>query len=211
MICETCHGQGLIWNGPPTPCPQCGGCGFDHCCGPDAMPDAACQPSLEERALAFAKAAHESIDQRRRYTNEPYIVHPIAVAEIVKTVKHTDEMIAAALLHDTVEDVETVSNEDIYKEFGGEVADLVYWLTDQSKPSDGNRKVRKEIDRQHIAKAPAAAKLIKICDLIDNTRSIKEHDRDFWRVYRHEKLRLLEVLRGVNDELWDVAYEQCRD
>ncbi len=164
--------------------------------------------NLEERALAFAKAAHESINQRRKYSNESYIVHPIAVAEIVKTVKHTDEMIAAALLHDTVEDTDTTV-EDIDREFGDEVADLVYWLTDRSKPSDGNRKVRKEIDRQHIAKAPAAAKLIKICDLIDNTRTIKEYDPDFWRVYRHEKLRLLEVLRGVNDELWNMAYNQC--
>lgn len=167
--------------------------------------------NLEERALAFAKAAHESIDQRRKYTNEPYIVHPIAVAEIARSVPHTSDMIAAAYLHDVLEDVSHIQFGDLYYEFGGEVANLVYWLTDVSKPEDGNRKARKQKDLEHIAKAPAAAKLIKICDLIDNTRSIKEHDPDFWRVYRHEKLRLLEVLRGVNDELWDIAYEQCRD
>jgi (p)ppGpp synthase/HD superfamily hydrolase len=172
------------------------------------MPDMACKPSLEERALAFAKTAHESIDQRRKYTNEPYICHPIAVAELVRTVPHTSDMIAAAYLHDTIEDC-NVTREEIAAEFGEYVAELVWWLSDQSKPSDGNRKVRKEIDRQHIAKAPSAAKLIKICDLIDNTRSIKQYDPDFWRVYRHEKLRLLEVLRGVNDDLWDIAYVQC--
>ena len=208
MICETCHGQGMISNGPPVPCPQCNGSGFDHCCNPDAMPDAACVQSLEERALAFAKAAHESINQRRKYTNEPYIVHPIAVAEIVKSVKHTDEMVAAALLHDTVEDTNTTID-DIDREFGDEVADIVYWLTDQSKPSDGNRKVRKEIDRQHIAKAPAAAKTIKLADLIDNTLSIRERDPDFWRAYRHEKLQLLEVLKDGDAGLWARAAVQC--
>lgn len=164
--------------------------------------------TLEEHALIFAKAAHESIDQRRRYTNEPYIAHPIAVAEIVKSVKHTDEMVAAALLHDTVEDTDT-SVKDIQREFGDEVADLVFWLTDVSKPSDGNRAKRKQMDLEHIAKAPAAAKTIKLADLLDNTLTIRERDPDFWRVYRHEKLRLLEVLKQGDKTLWERAYQQC--
>lgn len=209
MICETCHGQGLIWNGPPTPCPQCGGCGFDHCCGPDAMPDAACQPSLEERALAFAMAAHESVNQKRKYSGEDYIVHPIAVAEIVRSVPHTSDMIAAAYLHDVLEDVSHIQFGDLYYEFGGEVANLVYWLTDVSKPEDGNRKVRKQKDLEHIAKAPAAAKTIKLADLIDNTLTIRELDPDFWKVYRHEKLRLLEVLKDGDATLWARASTQC--
>lgn len=164
--------------------------------------------NLEERALAFAKAAHESIDQRRKYSNEPYIVHPIAVAEIVRGVMHTSNMIAAAYLHDTIEDTSTELC-DITDEFGYDVAELVYWLTDISKPSDGNRKVRKEIDRQHIAKAPAAAKTIKLADLIDNTLAIRDLDPDFWRVYRHEKLRLLEVLKEGDPTLWARAAAQC--
>lgn len=59
---------------------------------------------LEERAREFATEAHKSIDQRRKYTNQPYIVHPLTVAELVRTVPHTEEMIAAALLHDVVEE-----------------------------------------------------------------------------------------------------------
>ena len=62
------------------------------------------EDDLEQRALAFARRAHESIDHRRKYTDEPYIVHPIAVAELVKSVPHTPEMVAAAYLHDVVED-----------------------------------------------------------------------------------------------------------
>jgi len=163
---------------------------------------------MEKHAIRFATKAHG--DQKRKYSGEPYIHHPLAVAEIVRSVPHTPEMIAAAILHDVVEDT-PVELSEIKEAFGGKVAQLVAWLTDISTPYHGNRAARKELDRQHIALAPDAAKLIKICDLIDNTRSIKEHDPGFWAVYKEEKLRTLEVLRGVNDELWDVAYRQCVD
>jgi len=92
---------------------------------------------LEDRARAFATAAHAAVKQLRKYTGEPYIVHPAAVAEIVKSVRHTPEMIAAAWLHDVVEDT-GVTLEAIESEFGADVTSLVFWLTDQSKPSDGN-------------------------------------------------------------------------
>jgi (p)ppGpp synthase/HD superfamily hydrolase len=162
---------------------------------------------LETRALAFAKAAHESIDQRRKYTNEPYIVHPMAVAELVGSVAHTQEMIAAAYLHDVVEDT-PVSIHEIREEFGPEVSELVDWLTDVSKPEDGNRQVRKELDRQHLAKAPPQAKTIKLADLIDNTLTIRKRDPEFWKGYRREKLALLEVLGEGDQTLWKRAREQ---
>lgn len=146
---------------------------------------------LEKHALRFATRAHG--DQKRKYSGEPYIVHPIAVAEIVRSVAHTPEMIAAALLHDTVEDT-PVTLLDIKDNFGIKVAQIVAWLTDISTPFHGNRAVRKELDRHHLALAPAEAKTIKLADLIDNSASIKERDPDFWRVYRGEKFRLLEVL-----------------
>ena len=161
---------------------------------------------LYTRALAFASNAH--VGQVRKYTGEPYVVHPIAVAEIVKSVSHTPEMVAAALLHDVMEDC-GVMVWDLERDFGDEVAGLVFWLTDFSVPTDGNRARRKEIDREFIAKAPAAAKTIKLADLIDNTRSIREHDPNFWRVYRHEKLALLEVLREGDATLWARAAALC--
>lgn len=163
---------------------------------------------MEDLALAFARRAHESIDQRRKYTNEPYIVHPVAVAEIVRSVPHTVEMIAAAYLHDVVEDT-PVTIGQIEEEFGRTVADLVGWLTDVSVPSDGNRAARKAIDLAHTAAAPAQAKTIKLADLIDNTRNIELRDPGFWRVYRVEKLRLLDVLREGDATLWKRAAEQC--
>ena len=146
-----------------------------------------------ERARVFATAAHAAVKQVRKYTFEPYIVHPTEVASIVATVPHTNEMLAAAYLHDTVEDT-GVSIVDIQKEFGNEVASLVGWLTDVSKPEQGNRAVRKAIDREHTAMAPAAAQTVKLADLIANSRSILAHDPAFAKVYLEEKRMLLEVL-----------------
>lgn len=161
---------------------------------------------LCDRALKFARKAHGSINQRRKYTGEPYIVHPIAVAEIVRTVPHTPEMIAAAYLHDVVEDT-AVTLEEVKTEFGREVAELVGWLTDVSTPADGNRRTRKAIDREHSARAPASAQTIKLADLIDNTKAIKPHDPGFWEVYRREKNQLLEVLTKGDRTLWLRARE----
>ena len=164
---------------------------------------------LEERARQFAAEAHGSIDQRRKYTGEPYIVHPIAVAEIVRSVPHTEEMLAAALLHDVVEDT-PVSIEEIETEFGPVVAELVGWLTDVSRPSDGNRKKRKHLDLLHTAKSPPEAKTIKLADLIDNTLSISRYDRSFWPVYRREKEALLQVLKEGDATLWRAAATQTK-
>ena len=149
--------------------------------------------NMVERAKVFATAAHAAVKQVRKYTFEPYIVHPAEVASIVATVPHTDVMLAAAYLHDTVEDT-GVSIVDIQKEFGNEVASLVSWLTDVSKPEQGNRAVRKAIDREHTAMAPAAAQTVKLADLIANSRSILAHDPAFAKVYLEEKRMLLEVL-----------------
>jgi (p)ppGpp synthase/HD superfamily hydrolase len=102
-------------------------------------------------------------------------------------------MLAAAWLHDTVEDT-GVTIVDIQAEFGNEVAELVGWLTDVSTPEQGNRAVRKAIDREHTAMAPAAAATVKLADLIANSRSIIAHDPAFARVYLEEKRMLLEVL-----------------
>lgn len=145
----------------------------------------------EKHALRFATKAHEG--QTRKYSEDPYIVHPMEVAEIVRSVQHTQEMIAAALLHDTVEDT-NVTLQDIKEKFGSKVAMLVAWLSDISTPFHGNRAARKELDRQHLALAPPEAKTIKLADLIDNAASIKENDTNFWKVYRVEATKLIDVL-----------------
>lgn len=158
-----------------------------------------------DEVLKFATMAHG--DQKRKYTGEPYIVHPIAVSEIVKTVPHTDEMVAAALLHDVVEDT-PVTIQEIETKFGSKVAELVGWLTDTSRPENGNRKTRKSIDRLHSADAPAEAQTIKLADLIHNTKSIEQHDPSFWKVYKQEKIALLDVLTKGDRSLMHIAQQQ---
>ncbi len=149
-------------------------------------------------AATFAAEAHAAVAQVRKYTGEPYIVHPEAVAALVAEAGGDDAMVAAAWLHDVVEDTE-VSLATLRDLFGDDVADLVFWLTDVSRPEDGNRAVRKEKDRSHNAQAPARAKAVKLADLIDNTASILAHDPDFATVYLREKAVLLDVLSDAAD------------
>jgi len=162
---------------------------------------------LVMRALAFAKSAHDSIDQRRKYTGEPYIAHPVAVAGIVSRVAHTEVMLAAALLHDTVEDT-AITLEQIERAFGADISVLVYWLTDISRKENGNRAARKFRDREHIAQGPSAAQTIKVADLMDNTASIVAHDPGFARVYLAEKSALLDVLSQADPTLLAMARQQ---
>jgi (p)ppGpp synthase/HD superfamily hydrolase len=102
-------------------------------------------------------------------------------------------MVAAAWLHDVVEDTGCTFT-DIHMAFGIDIATLVGWLTDVSKPEDGNRAVRKAIDRAHTAEAPAEAQTIKLADLISNSKSIMQHDPAFAKTYLAEKRLMLEVM-----------------
>ena len=149
--------------------------------------------SLIESARTFATSAHQRIGQLRKYNNQPYDVHLHAVAKLVASVTDDPEMIAAAWLHDTVEDT-SATLDDIAENFGTAVAELVEFLTDVSMPSDGNRAVRKSIDCDHSAQASARAKTVKLADLIDNCKDIAAHDERFARVYLVEMGALLNVL-----------------
>lgn len=150
--------------------------------------------SIVQKAQIFAIAAHAAVQQKRKYTGEPYIAHPAEVARIVAEVEgSTEDMVAAAWLHDVVEDT-GVTLTDINLNFGADIAALVGWLTDVSKPEDGNRAKRKAIDREHTAQAPAEAQTIKLADLISNSKSIMQYDPDFAVTYLAEKKLLLEVL-----------------
>jgi (p)ppGpp synthase/HD superfamily hydrolase len=149
---------------------------------------------IVRKAQVYAMAAHAAVGQRRKYTGEPYIVHPAEVAKIVAGVPgSTPDMVAAAWLHDVVEDTGCTFN-DIHMGFGIDIATLVGWLTDVSKPEDGPRWFRKKMDREHTAQAPAEAQTIKLADLISNTKSIMAHDPKFAKVYLEEKRLLLEVM-----------------
>ena len=155
-------------------------------------------------AKMLAGEAHKG--QMRKYSGLPYIVHPIEVATIVESAGGTDEMIAAALLHDVIEDTE-FTYEDIAEKVSPEVADLVQGMTEASKPGDGNRKDRKAIDRDFLAKQSPEVQTIKYADVISNTKDIRVYDPQFAEVYVAESKALLEVMDKGDPKLYSKAVE----
>lgn len=146
------------------------------------------------KAALFATEAHKG--QLRKYDKIPYIAHPAAVAVLVSHMTSDAEMIAAAYLHDVVEDTD-ITHEEIFKEFGLRVAELVYDLTDhftKERYPHLNRKKRKNLEAKRIGKISKDAQLIKLCDLADNTKSIIKDDPGFASLYLREKAELLEEM-----------------
>lgn len=150
---------------------------------------------LITKAQDFAIARHGS--QKRKYTYEPYWYHLRNVAEIVESVGTPSETIAAAWLHDVLEDTDTGYGE-LVELFGKAIAKTVLDLTDFA--GEGNRALRKAMDRDRLAQSSADAQSIKLADLIDNTSSIVDYDRKFAAVYLAEKEALLPCL-GKGDPI----------
>ncbi len=120
-----------------------------------------------EKAMAFARDAHKG--QIRKNSNQPYIIHPIEVAEIIAEyeINHED-LIIAALLHDVVEDTEHTL-EEIQEEFGADVARYVRDVTDLDKSLSW--KTRKKNKIKHIRAASFDSKLLSAADKISNMRA----------------------------------------
>ena len=169
--------------------------------------------NLKEKARIFATAAHGAIDQRRKYTDEPYIVHPIEVAETIEYYYRFDPFIdispdefnskidivaAASHLHDILEDTKIGIN-DLREEFPESVVSLVWEMTNIAKPSDGNRAERKRIDLRKTATTSFDAKMIRLADIKSNIRTIYHCDKGFARTYIPEKLAMLEVMKECRD------------
>jgi (p)ppGpp synthase/HD superfamily hydrolase len=162
------------------------------------------QGPLIDKAKDLAGKAHEG--QFRKYSKMPYIVHPIEVATILQTVPHTEEMVAAALLHDVVEDTD-YTVDDIASLIDPKVAELVEGLTDISKPEDGNRKIRKGIDRQFLSEQSPQVQTIKYADIISNTQDIRANDPNFAKVYLEEMKELLKIMDKGDKALYQRAME----
>jgi (p)ppGpp synthase/HD superfamily hydrolase len=161
--------------------------------------------NLVEKAKLVAATAHLAVKQTRKYSDEPYIVHPEEVAAMVATVPHTPEMLAAAWLHDSVEDT-GVTLEFLDAVFGTEVTSLVEWLTDVEHPGK-NRATRKKLSCERWFYAPDEAKTIKLADILSNFKDIAEKDHNFAQVYFRELHDLLPNLRGGDATLMARARE----
>ena len=154
--------------------------------------------SLIISAAQYATAKHAG--QKRKYNGKPYISHLIRVAGRVATHKRSTEiMVAAAYLHDVVEDC-GVDISEIYSLFGEHIAAIVGELTTDDQ-IEGNRAERKKAVREKIKKISWEAKLIKLVDRIDNLNELDWADK-FSEIYARESLLLLdEALIGTDSEL----------
>lgn len=167
------------------------------------------------RAKTFAVSAHDGVNQRRKYTGDPYWTHPMRVARMVAaTDNSTPEMVAAAWLHDTVEDT-PVTLDEIVDRFGEEVAIYVYYLTDISTLDMGNRATRKAIDRRHTVSVRTtpyahAVATIKLADCVDNSTSIVRYGKGFTPVYMREIAELVSQLSFGDPWLWAAAQMQIK-
>jgi guanosine-3',5'-bis(diphosphate) 3'-pyrophosphohydrolase len=163
------------------------------------------------RALAFAADKHR--DQRRKDAlASPYINHPIALANVLVSEGAVDDpaVIAAALLHDTVEDTQTTPAE-LGAVFGPAIAGIVAEVTDDKSLPKAERK---RLQVEHAAAMSREAKLVKLADKICNLRDMAEHPPAKWDLVRRREYfewakAVIDRLRGVHprlETLFDAAY-----
>lgn len=142
------------------------------------------------KALEFATKKHKG-QMRKGAEKKEYITHPINVANLVKKYKashHIDSLIAAAYLHDTLEDTNTTYYE-LVENFGIEVASLVSELTT-------NRDMKKEIGKEKylaykLKEMTNWALVIKLCDRLDNVSGLYDVDSEFRTRYINETIFIL--------------------
>lgn len=135
--------------------------------------------NMISRAILFATKAHEG--SVRKGTTLPYIIHPLETMAIVATITSDQELLAAALLHDVVEDTD-IHIDDIRREFGNRVADLVDAETSRdirgvSHIDSWQQRKQAAIDR--LTTASRDAQIVALGDKLSNMRAIA---RDFRRI-----------------------------
>ena len=152
------------------------------------MPNKYLETSVLDKAIVFAVKAHANTERRGK--GFPYIVHPMEAVEIVATMTKDQELLAAAVLHDTVEDT-GVTLDDIRREFGDRVAKLVEEESDvfmEGVSESDSWHARKQAAIERLEKASRDAKMVAMGDKLSNARAIY---RDF-------------VQKG--DELWSIFH-----
>ncbi len=175
---------------------------------PDLPPD---ELGVVLEALAFA--AHKHRDQRRKdAAASPYINHPIALANVLVREGAVREpgVIAAALLHDTLEDTQTTPAE-LRAAFGERVARIVEEVTDDKSLPKAERK---RLQVEHAAAISREAKLVKLADKICNLRDMSDHPPASWDLARRREYfdwakAVIDRLRGEHPGLeaaFDAAY-----
>ena len=172
-------------------------------------------PTFAPAALidAIAFAAHKHRNQRRKNVEaSPYINHPIALAHVlaIEAKVHDDQVLIAAILHDTLEDTET-SFEELKEHFGLLIAETVAEVTDDKSLPKPRRKALQIEHAPHLSKR---AQLVKLADKICNLRDVASSPPHDWPLQRRREYfdwakQVVVGVRGVHprlEELFDAAY-----
>jgi guanosine-3',5'-bis(diphosphate) 3'-pyrophosphohydrolase len=163
---------------------------------------------LLEKAQRWAARGHLGV--YRKFGNIPYIVHPEAVAEIVSQVTDDTEVLAAAWLHDIVEDTK-VSVNDIERAFNTRIAKIVWEV---SKISDGcicDRNTKVVMNCIHYGNGSKDSKIIKIADAIHNLPTMIRDNPKFAPRYISEKKLLLHYIKDGHPLLASIVYKIVED
>jgi (p)ppGpp synthase/HD superfamily hydrolase len=152
---------------------------------------------LLDSALTFAARAHAG--QVRKATDIPYIVHPVGVMLILLQAGETDpELLAAALLHDTVED-SGVTLAELRERFGARVAEIVEGCSEPNR--DDSWETRKQHTVEYLKTAPRAVQLVAAADKLHNLRSIvsdyAEHNDALWSRFKRGRTETAWYYRAV--------------
>jgi len=164
------------------------------------------------KAIDFA--AHKHRRQRRKDAEaSPYINHPLALARVLKLEAGVDDVdvLVAAILHDTVEDTETTT-EELAREFGPAIAAIVAEVTDDKSLPKPERK------RLQVERAPGSsqqAKFVKLADKICNLRDVTDSPPAHWplerrRAYFEWAREVIDGIRGTHPALERLFDEACR-
>ena len=131
------------------------------------------------KAIAFATKAHAG--QNRKGTDIPYITHPLEAAIIVATMTEDPNIIAAAVLHDVMEDAK-IKKEELTREFNDIICDLVAGESENKRenlPASETWVVRKQETLDHLKKAELPSKLVALGDKLSNIRAMRsDYERD---------------------------------
>lgn len=130
--------------------------------------------SLLDKAITFASYAHRNTERRGK--GFPYIAHPLEAMAIVATMTNDQELLAAACLHDVIEDTD-VTYEELKENFGQRVADLVQAESDVVVPNmsqEDSWKMRKQAAMDHLAKAPRDVQVVAMGDKLSNMRALNQ-------------------------------------
>ena len=165
---------------------------------------------LLDRAIVFAVKAHAGTERRGK--GFPYVVHPMEAMAIVATMTSDQDLLAAAALHDVLEDTD-ISREELRAAFGEHITSLVEAESDESSPGESvedswHARKKKAIDR--LAAASREAKIVALGDKLSNMRAIA---RDYeaqgdalWNIFHCQDPREHEWhYRGLADSLRELS------